>query len=199
LSTNYNITDKWILSALQILVKNVRKEMGEYKLYNVVSPLIKFLENLTNWYVRLNRPRIKGEIDDLNMEVSLNVLFDVLLKVNVLMSPVVPFITEMMYQNMKLVINKGSKHYETSIHNLMISEVNEALIDEKITELMHKFMSIVETARKLREQKKVSLKQPIMSLTVVNRNKQVFDDLAPFLSYIREEINVEDISCELAV
>lgn len=173
--------------------------MGEYKLYNVVSPLIKFLENLTNWYVRLNRPRIKGEIDDLNMEVSLNVLFDVLLKVNVLMSPVVPFITEMMYQNMKLVISKGSKHYETSIHNLMISEVNEALIDEKITELMHKFMSIVETARKLREQKKVSLKQPIMSLTVVNRNKQVFDDLAPFLSYIREEINVEDISCELAV
>lgn len=180
-------------------MKNVRKEMGEYKLYNVVSPLIKFLENLTNWYVRLNRPRIKGEIDDLNMEVSLNVLFDVLLKVNVLMSPVVPFITEMMYQNMKLVISKGSKHYETSIHNLMISEVNEALIDEKITELMHKFMSIVETARKLREQKKVSLKQPIMSLTVVNRNKQVFDDLAPFLSYIREEINVEDISCELAV
>lgn len=85
--------------------------MGEYKLYNVVSPLIKFLENLTNWYVRLNRSRIKGEVDDLNMEVSLNVLFDVLLKVNVLMSPVVPFITDVMYQNMKLVINKESKHY----------------------------------------------------------------------------------------
>lgn len=67
--------------------------MGEYKLYNVVPQLIKFLENLTNWYVRLNRLRLKGEVDDLNMEVSLNVLFDVLLKVNVLMSPIVPYFT----------------------------------------------------------------------------------------------------------
>lgn len=79
--------------------------------------------------MRLNRSRIKGEVDDLNMEVSLNVLFDVLLRVNVLMSPVVPFITEMMYQNMKLVINKDSKLHESSIHNIMISDVNEALID----------------------------------------------------------------------
>jgi hypothetical protein len=51
---------------------------------------------------------------------------------------------------------------------------------------MGKVMSIIETARKLREQKKVSLKQPIMSLTIVNRNKAVFDNLAPFLNYIRE-------------
>lgn len=83
----------------------MRKEQGEFKLYNVVPPLIKFLENLTNWYVRLNRNRIKGEVDDINMEVSINVLFEVLLKVNVLMSPVVPYITDMMYQNMRLVLN----------------------------------------------------------------------------------------------
>ena len=58
------------------------------------------------------------------MEVSLNVLFDVLLKVNVLMSPVVPFVTEMMYQNMKLVIQRGSKWNEQSIHLLFIPDVN---------------------------------------------------------------------------
>lgn len=83
--------------------------MSEYKLYNVVPPLITFLEYLTNWYVRLNRPRLKGDSDDLNMKVSLNVLFDVLMKVNVLMSPIVPFLTESMYQNMKLVVNKDSQ------------------------------------------------------------------------------------------
>jgi isoleucyl-tRNA synthetase len=83
--------------------------MSEYKLYNVVPPLITFLEYLTNWYVRLNRPRLKGDSDDLNMTVSLNVLFDVLMKVNVLMSPIVPFLTESMYQNMKLVVNKNSQ------------------------------------------------------------------------------------------
>ena len=57
---SFNVTDKWIQSALQNLIKNVRKEMGEYKLYNVVPALITFLEYLTNWYVRLNRIRIKG-------------------------------------------------------------------------------------------------------------------------------------------
>jgi isoleucyl-tRNA synthetase len=78
------------------------------------------LENLTNWYVRLNRPRIKGEVDDQNMLVSLNVLFDVLLKIAVLMSPVVPFVTESMYQNLRLAISKDSKLNEGSIHHLLI-------------------------------------------------------------------------------
>jgi len=59
------------------------------------------------------------------MEVSLNILFDVLLKVNMLMSPVVPYITDMMYQNMRLVISPDSKLSEESIHHLLIPQVNE--------------------------------------------------------------------------
>ena len=95
--------------------------MEEYKLYNVVPPLIKFLENLTNWYVRLNRSRIKGEVDDEQMFVSINVLFDVLFKVNILMSPHVPFLTDHMYQNMKRCINEtDSSNFQDSIHHLFI-------------------------------------------------------------------------------
>lgn len=67
------------------------------------------------------------------MKVSLNVLFDVLLKVNVLMSPYVPFLTEHMYQNMKLVIKSNSVFYKESIHHVMISDVNEKLMNEAIT------------------------------------------------------------------
>jgi isoleucyl-tRNA synthetase len=78
--------------------------------------------------------RLKGEVDDLNMEVSLNVLFDVLLKVNVLLSPIVPFFTENMYQNLRLVINKESKFYSQSIHLLFIAEVNNYLLNEKVIE-----------------------------------------------------------------
>ena len=67
------------------------------------------------------------------MKVSLNVLFDVLLKVNVLMGPYVPFLTENMYQNMKLVIKKDSIFYKESIHHVMISDVNDKLMNEIIT------------------------------------------------------------------
>jgi isoleucyl-tRNA synthetase len=56
-----NLMDKWITSATQSLIKYVRVEMDAYKLYNVVKPLLTFLEKLSNWYVRLNRPRMRGE------------------------------------------------------------------------------------------------------------------------------------------
>lgn len=122
----------------------------------------------------------------MNWKVSLNVLFDVLLNVNVLMSPVVPFLTESMYQNMKLVIRKDSKLNQESIHHVMIAQVNEKLLNEAINEKMKDVMSIIETARKLRENKKISLKQPIMALTIVNKSQSFFDNLGPFLSYIEE-------------
>ena len=84
--------------------------------------LVRFLDLLTNWYVRLNRLRLKGEIGEETMKVGLNVLFDVLLKINILMSPIVPFLTEHMYQNMRLCIGEKSSLKEQSIHFLRIPE-----------------------------------------------------------------------------
>jgi isoleucyl-tRNA synthetase len=60
-SADSNYMDKWIIAANQNLIKLVRKEMDTYKLFNVVRPTLDFLEDLTNWYVRLNRPRMKGD------------------------------------------------------------------------------------------------------------------------------------------
>lgn len=56
-----NLMDRWIISATHSLIKNARHEMDSYKLYLVVRPLLSFLEKLSNWYVRLNRSRMKGE------------------------------------------------------------------------------------------------------------------------------------------
>lgn len=97
-----------------------------------MPPLVKFLDSLTNWYVRMNRNRIKGDVDDENMQVSINVLFDVLLKTNILMSPHVPFLTEAMYLNMKKCVKSDGKLNQDSIHHLMIPKVIEKLVNEKI-------------------------------------------------------------------
>jgi isoleucyl-tRNA synthetase len=61
LDKSSNLMDRWIISATQNLIKLVRAEMDAYRLYNVVKPLLSFLDQLTNWYVRLNRTRMKGE------------------------------------------------------------------------------------------------------------------------------------------
>jgi len=58
---NSNLMDRWMISKTQNMIKLVRFEMDNYKLYNVVKPLLGFLDQLTNWYVRLNRPRMKGD------------------------------------------------------------------------------------------------------------------------------------------
>ena len=117
LGENDNLMDRWIVSANQNLIKLVRHEMDNYKLYNVVRPLLSFLEQLTNWYVRLNRSRMKGEEGLEDQTKSLNILFDVLLNTCILMSCITPFITEHMYQNLRNGISEDDKElHQESIH-----------------------------------------------------------------------------------
>ena len=80
-SQNANYLDKYIIAASQHMIKSVRHEMDNYRLYNVVRHLLTFLENLTNWYVRLNRTRMKGESTVEDQREALTILFDVLLSV----------------------------------------------------------------------------------------------------------------------
>ena len=135
--------------------------MESYRLYTVVPKLVKFLEELTNWYVRFNRSRLKGELGETEWLTSLSVLFDVLLRQNILLAPFTPFLTDMMYTNMSKLIPNGSKSKEDSIHFLMIPEFNPKLIDEKIESAVANMQKVIELARILREKKEISLKQPI--------------------------------------
>ena len=72
--------DKWIIAANQNTIKFSRIEIDNYRLYTVAPHILKFLENLTNWYVRLNRPRMKGDegVSELDQYTCLNTLFGVL-------------------------------------------------------------------------------------------------------------------------
>jgi len=119
LDSSSNLMDKWIISATQNLIKLVREEMEAYRLYNVVKPLLSFLDQLTNWYVRLNRSRMKGEDGVEEQLKSLNVLYDVILKTSTLMACITPFITEHMFQNLKNGLPESDKELnQPSVHFL---------------------------------------------------------------------------------
>lgn len=106
--------------------------MDTYKLFNVVRPTLDFLEDLTNWYVRLNRPRMKG--DDTTQEdqrVALNCLFDVLMNATQLMSPITPFLSEHIFQNMKNGLGEDSPLNVQSIHFTQLPNYDPKLINEQ--------------------------------------------------------------------
>ena len=103
-----NVMDRWILSFTQSLLSFVHREMAAYRLYTVTPRLVKFVDNLTNWYVRFNRKRLKGDTSKSDCLRALETLFSVLFCMIRVMAPFTPFITETMYQNLRRVIKPGT-------------------------------------------------------------------------------------------
>ncbi len=182
--------DKWIIAANQHLIKFVRGEMDNYRLYNVVKHMLQFLEQLTNWYVRLNRSRMKGEEGPKEQFTSLNTLFDVLLNTTIMMSCITPFLSEYIYQNMKNGISASdSAYFAESIHFLGIPSYEEGLINERIEVMVERMQSAIEIGRKIRDQKNKSIKTPLSKVTIVHADKEAGEDLTTLASYIKDELN----------
>jgi isoleucyl-tRNA synthetase len=190
---NLNITDRWIIAYNQRLIKFVRNEMTQYRLYTVVNELLEFLDKLTNWYIRLNRSRIKGDFGEEDCIQSLNALFSTLLNLVVLLSPFIPFLTEHIYQNLRNGINKKSEYFEESIHYLRIPNPKEELIDEKIEQIMNNMIDVIELGRQTREKNKIPTKKPVNYLEVINFDKEYCDNLKTVENYIIDELNANEI------
>ena len=92
----------------QSLLSFVAKEMVGYRLYTVIPRLVKFIDNLTNWYVRMNRRRLKGEGGVADCRAALETLFGVVLTMVRILAPFTPFLTENMYQQLRKKVPKFS-------------------------------------------------------------------------------------------
>jgi len=121
-----------MIASSQHMIKYVRNEMDNYRLYNVVRHMLIFLENLTNWYVRLNRTRMKGESSADDQKIALSILFDVLLSATQLMAPITPFMSEYLYQNLRNGLAVDDPNNKESIHFTDLPNYSEELIDEEI-------------------------------------------------------------------
>ena len=92
-----------------------------YRLYTVVPRLVKFIDQLTNWYVRFNRKRLKGEVGGREQcQQALQTLFSVLFIMTRMMAPFTPFLTEYFYQNLRHVLPWKQDEYNASVHYLML-------------------------------------------------------------------------------
>lgn len=188
-----NITDCWIMSFTQSLVKFVVEEMERYHLYTVVPRLVKFVDNLTNWYVRMNRPRLKGQGGEQDCRTALSVLYHVLLIMSRLMAPFTPFITEVLYRDLKdLLPGDKSKHAE-SVHHLSIPSVIDRQIDVVIERKVSSMQRVIELGRVIRDRKTLPLKYPLAKVVIISREEFVAEDVEELSDYIKLELNVLEV------
>ncbi|GAB5353319.1 hypothetical protein AAMO2058_000026800 [Amorphochlora amoebiformis] len=185
-----NKMDKWILLRLDSIIAFVRKEMKVYHLYTVIPELVKFIDHLTNTYVRFNRDRMKG-IDG-NMEeanYSLQTLYHVLLNLCRLMAPFTPFLVEFMYQNLKVGLTQESQ--EDSVHFLMIPETKEKIEGGDTADYAIEAMAcVVDLGRSLRSDHcSVPLKTPIRRAMIVHRENKFVNAAVELEGYIKDQLN----------
>ncbi|EHB14691.1 Isoleucyl-tRNA synthetase, cytoplasmic [Heterocephalus glaber] len=191
-----NITDRWILSFMQSLLGFFETEMAAYRLYTVVPRLVKFVDVLTNWYVRMNRRRLKGENGTEDCVMALETLFSVLLSLCRLMAPYTPFLTELMYQNLKMLIDPVSVQDKDtlSIHYLMLPRVREELIDKKTENAVSRMQSVIELGRVIRDRKTIAIKYPLKEIVVIHQDPDALNDIRSLEKYILEELNVRKVT-----
>ncbi|XP_075704440.1 isoleucine--tRNA ligase, cytoplasmic isoform X2 [Rhinoderma darwinii] len=191
-----NIMDKWVLSFTHSLIHFFKAEMTAYRLYTVVPRLVRFVDMLTNWYVRMNRRRLKGESGTDDCLMALETLFSVLFSMCRLMAPFTPFITEMMYQKLKLLLDPSSiQEKDTqSIHYLMLPPLRENLIDKKIESAVSRMQSVIELGRVIRDRKTMPIKYPLKEVVVIHQETEALVDIKSLEKYILEELNVRKVT-----
>lgn len=197
-----NVMDRWLMALLQSLVKEVHEEMAAYRLYTVVPKLLRFIDLMTNWYIRFNRKRLKGLVLKQDTENALNTLAEALMTFSRLMAPFTPFLADSIYQKVKEYFPESDlaafcvnpKVNDTgSVHFLSYPKVREELFDEKIELAVSRMQKVIELGRTIREKKQISLKTPLRQLVVLHDDQLYLDDISDLENYILEELNVRKL------
>lgn len=191
-----NVMDRWILADCQSMLQFIDREMAGYRLYTVVPRLLNVLDNLTNWYIRFNRKRLKGVaghgIDD--TKAALNTLLQVLFTLVRALAPFTPFLTEHIYRLLKPSLGEVLKQYKDarSVHFLPFPTVQEALFDAEIERKVSSMQKVINLGRTARERRTLSLKTPLRSIVVVS-DEQHLSDVESLVGYVKGELNVQEV------
>lgn len=193
-SVSNNVMDRWILARCQSLIKLVREEMAAYRLYTIIPRLLELVDELTNWYIRFNRKRLKGEDGKEDTIAALNTLFETLFTLCRTMSSYTPFLTENIYQSLREFIPENPAAGDTrSVHFLLFPEVKEEYFDVIIERQVKRMQTVIELTRNIRERNNLSLKTPLKELLVFHPDQEWLDDAKSLQRYIQSELNVQDV------
>ena len=180
-----NVMDKWIISELNTLVKEVDEKLEKYDITGSANQIEAFTDRLSNWYVRRNRERFWGtELTDDKIGAYVT-LYRVLVTLSKISAPFIPFMTEEIYQNLVVGLDRDA---EESIHLCSWPEVNEAEVDKKLEKEMDLAYTIVKLGRSARNSVNIKNRQPLSKMLISVKNlPEYYSDI------VKEELNVKDV------
>ena len=184
--------DRWILSVLQGLIDEVNRQMEGYYLFNVVPPILGFVEDLTNWYVRRARRRFwrRRDEDDGDKLAAFATLYEVLTTFAKVVAPVLPFVAERIYQDLVVAIDPDAP---PSVHLCDFPREQPALIDRQLERAMASVREVVSIGHGLRKQHQLKVRRPLHSVTVITHNIDAARAVAEHTALISEELNAKAI------
>jgi isoleucyl-tRNA synthetase len=187
--TSTNIVDQWLISNLQTLKKNISNEMEGYHLYNVVPALFTFIEDLTNWYIRLNRTRFWGDGLTVDKCAAYSTLYTALRELTISMAPFTPFFAEHVFLELK----KMNPNEVESVHLCSYPEANEKLINQDLEVAVGRMQQLILLGRQKRNLVQIKVKTPLRRLTIIHKDQKLLNEIKKLSDYIRAELNIKNI------
>ena len=186
------LLDKWIISRLQDLIKEVRESLDKFDIVFAAREIEKFtLDDLSNWYIRRSRSRFQKPKNKEELKESSNTLEFVLLELSKLCAPFVPFLSEEIYQN--LSPKRYTLNVKESVHLENFPEPKKNLINKDLEEKMREIREIVATGLAKRKEEGIKVRQPLNNLQLTTYNLQLDQEL---INLIKDELNVKEVKIE---
>ena len=180
-----NIMDKWIISKLNTLVKNVDEKLEKYDITSAALLIDSFTDELSNWYVRRNRSRFWASGMEEDKIAAYKTLYEVLVTLVKVAAPFVPFMTEEIYQNLVRSIDENA---EESVHLCLWPEYDESKVDSKLEEEMDLAYTLVKLGRSARNEANIKNRQPLSkALISVTSLPEYYGDV------VKEELNIKEV------
>ncbi|MEO0010108.1 MAG: class I tRNA ligase family protein, partial [candidate division WOR-3 bacterium] len=184
------LLDRWILSRLNSLVKLARNRLDDYDCMSVALAVEDFIEDLSTWYVRRNRRRFWKSAEDRDKAAAYYTLYQCIVTLIKLVAPIMPFITEDIYQNL---VRSSDADAPDSIHLCFYPEPDEKMINLELEREMKMVRALVSLGHAAREKAQIKVRQPLSRMIVSMKSAGSRDWLLPYADIIRDELNIREL------
>lgn len=181
MKSSTSVLDRWILSLLNSLNKDITDALEKYDTVRGVTALEKFIDEFSTWYIRRSRERVQAGAEDTEDKMQFfSTTYTVLTTLSQLMAPLTPFISEEIYRNLT---------GEESVHLSVWPALHEDAIDRQLEEQMKEIRKIVEEALSQRKEKNIKVRQPLGKL-LIHTPVLLPDEL---LDLVKDEVNIKEV------